>query len=91
MLKTDLTPTADEVVLTFVQPADTPPMSVVGTFNAWDPLAHPLRRRSNGTRSAKVVVPAGGELRFRYLVDGGVWSADDAVDVDESGDNVIVL
>jgi hypothetical protein len=91
MLKTEPARTADEVVLTFVLPADTPPMSVVGCFNGWDPYAHPLRRRSNGTRSAKVVVPAGDVLEFRYLVEGGVWSADPDVEVSPSGNNVVVL
>ena len=90
MLKTSSS-RADELVLTFVQPADTPPMSVVGTFNGWDPLAHPLRRRSNGTRSVRVTVPAAGRIEFRYLADGGVWSVDETVELDHAGNNVIVL
>jgi 1,4-alpha-glucan branching enzyme len=67
------------VRVTFALPADEPggPVSVVGDFNGWDPFAHPLRRRANGTRSAVVTVPAGATLRFRYLADGGVWFDDD--------------
>jgi 1,4-alpha-glucan branching enzyme len=67
------------VRVTFALPADKPsvPVSVVGDFNDWDPLAHPLRRRANGTRSAVVTVPAGATLRFRYLADGGVWFDDE--------------
>ncbi len=48
-------------------------VSVVGDFNGWDASAHPMRRRSNGTRSASVVVPAGTELRFRYVTADGDW------------------
>jgi 1,4-alpha-glucan branching enzyme len=52
-------------------------VSVVGDFNDWNPFAHPLRRRANGTRSAAVTVPAGATLRFRYLGEGGIWFNDE--------------
>lgn len=67
------------VRVTFVLPADAPagPVSVVGNFNDWNPFAHPLRRRANGTRSAAVTVPSGTTLHFRYLGDGGVWFDED--------------
>lgn len=69
--------------LTFALPASAlqGPVSVVGTFNDWTPGVHTLRRRSNGTVSTKVVVPAGSTVRFRYLGDQGRWF-DDA-DADE--------
>jgi 1,4-alpha-glucan branching enzyme len=66
----------------FVLPDDVHngPVSAVGDFNEWQPGAHLLVRRSNGTRSVTVTVPAGQELRFRYLGSGGVWFDDpDAV------------
>ena len=71
------------VRVTFALPADEPrgAVSVVGDFNDWDPFAHPLRRRANGTRSAAVTVPAGTMLRFRYLAEGGVWFDDEAAPV----------
>ena len=53
------------------------PVSVVADFNGWDPTAHPLRKRSNGGRSAAVTVPAGATLHFRYLAEGGHWFDDD--------------
>ena len=76
----------DEVRVTFVLPADEPAgaVSVVGDFNGWDPFAHPLRRRANGTRSAVARVPAGSTLRFRYLAEGGHWFDD------EIGTSVVV-
>ena len=61
---------------------DTPnPVSVLGDFNGWDPHAHPLKKRSNGTRSVSIVVPADGAYAFKYLADGGTWFTD--VDADE--------
>jgi 1,4-alpha-glucan branching enzyme len=76
---------ADVVRVTFVLPADEPAgaVSVVGDFNGWNPFAHPLRRRGNGTRSAVASVPAGTTLRFRYLGEGGRWFDD------ESGNSVV--
>jgi len=38
---------------------------------------HKLVRRSNGTRSVSVEVPAGEDVRFRYLGSGGVWFDDE--------------
>jgi hypothetical protein len=71
----------------FVLPDDVHhgPVSAVGTFNNWTPGAHKLVRRRNGTRSVSVVVPAGGEIRFRYLGSGGVWFDDPDVPLTTSG------
>ena len=68
----------DGVKLTFsLSLADTPTsVSVLGDFNGWDPHAHPLKKRANGTRSASVVVPPGREYCFKYLADGGTWFND---------------
>ena len=68
------------VRVTFALPASEPPgaVSVVGDFNNWDPFAHPLRKRSNGTRSTVVTVAPGSTLRFRYLAEGGMWFDDDS-------------
>lgn len=53
------------------------PVSAVGTFNDWVPGVHKLVRRSNGTRSVSVAVPAGQAVKFRYLGAGGVWFDDE--------------
>lgn len=58
--------------VTFVLPVDTGPVSVVGDFNGWDPAVHPLKKRSNGTRSVTVVVTPGRHC-FRYLGEGGAF------------------
>jgi 1,4-alpha-glucan branching enzyme len=74
--------------VTFVLPASDQErkVSVLGTFNGWDPLVHPLKRRSNGTRSVTVEVPAGNVFEFKYLAEGGDWFCDpdaDAIEVAE--------
>lgn len=87
-------PGRDDVVrVTFVLPEGDPAgaVSVVGDFNDWDPFAHPLRRRGNGTRSAVVRVPAGSKLLFRYLAEGGRWFDDEmAEQIDPQGSLIAV-
>ena len=63
--------------VTFSLPlAETPePVSVCGDFNGWDPSAHPLRKRANGTRSVAVDV-APGRYAFKYLTTNGTWFTD---------------
>ena len=56
-------------------------VSVVGTFNDWTPGVHVLRRRSNGTASASITVPAGTDVRFRYLGEQGRWFDDADADL----------
>jgi len=76
-----------KVKLTFVLPLDScaEDASVIGDFNNWDPLAHPLKKRSNGTRSASIEVDEGEVVEFKYLRDGGEWFCD--TDVDVNGEN----
>jgi 1,4-alpha-glucan branching enzyme len=72
---------SDSVKVSFILPRSTAngKVSVVGDFNGWDPYAHPLRPRSNGTRSAVVTLPSGGRFAFRYLGEGGTWLDDETV------------
>jgi 1,4-alpha-glucan branching enzyme len=81
------------VRVTFTLPADEPDgaVSVVGNFNDWDPYAHPLRLRSNRTRSAAVTVPAGSTLHFRYLAEGGVWFDDETISASNGQDVAITV
>jgi 1,4-alpha-glucan branching enzyme len=80
MIKTAKASEGSDVRVTFILPADEPAgaVSVVGDFNDWNPFAHPLRRRANGTRSAAVTIPAGSSSHFRYLAEGGLWFDDDS-------------
>jgi 1,4-alpha-glucan branching enzyme len=81
------------VRITFALPADEPSgaVSVVGDFNDWNPFAHPMKRRTNGTRSAVVTVPAGATLRFRYLAEGGAWFDDETVPARDGEDASIAV
>lgn len=69
-----------KVKVTFVLPSDEVAgnVSVLGDFNDWDPMAHPLKKRSNGTRSASVELSP-GEYRFKYCTDSGEWFCDPQV------------
>jgi hypothetical protein len=71
--------------VTFALPIDEPggAVSVVGSFNDWNPFTHPLRKRANRMRSAAVTVQAGTTLHFRYLAEGGVWFDDESVPAQE--------
>jgi hypothetical protein len=81
------------VRVTFTLPADEPAgaVSVVGSFNNWDPFAHPLRRRANRTRSAAVTVRSGTTLHFRYLAEGGVWFDDETLPAQGGRDLAITV
>ena len=72
----------DHVKLTFALPQDQPAgmVSVVGDFNDWTPGKHALAKRTNGTRSVTVTVPAGSKVRFRYLGQDGHWFDDPDAD-----------
>ena len=67
--------------VTFCLPANQPagPVSVVGTFNGWEPGTHELKPRRDGTRTVSVTVPA-GRYQFRYLAADGVWFDDETAD-----------
>jgi 1,4-alpha-glucan branching enzyme len=81
------------VKVTFSLPAGEPAgaVSVVGDFNDWDPSAHPLRPRSNQTRSVSVSVPTGSTLRFRYLAEGGRWFDDETIELVDDGNSVLAV
>ena len=78
MLKCTSGGAGEMVKVTFVLPSSEVdhPVSVLGDFNEWDPTAHPLRKRSNGTRSTSIEVRAGTAIRFKYLAAGGRWFCD---------------
>jgi 1,4-alpha-glucan branching enzyme len=85
MIKVSKTVRDGSVRITFALPASEP-VSVVGNFNNWDPFAHPLRKRSNGTRSTVVTTVPGSTLYFRYLGEGGHWFDDEAAHaIDDQG------
>jgi hypothetical protein len=75
---------SDDVKITFSLPGDrlNGTVSVVGDFNDWRPGNHVLVKRTNGTRSVSVTLPAASKFRFRYLGENGHWFDDDSVERD---------
>jgi 1,4-alpha-glucan branching enzyme len=71
----------DKTRVTFSLPAEVPAgtVSVVGTFNDWEPGRHELKPRRNGTRTVSVTMPPGRHA-FRYLASDGVWLDDEHAD-----------
>jgi len=84
------------VNVNFVLPKNAVPgnVSVVGDSKGWEPFAHPLRPRRDGTRSAVVTLPRGRRFVFRYLADGGRWHDDDTAEAFEpnglGGHNAVI-
>ena len=74
--------TASKCSVTFRIPAGiaAESISVLGDFNDWDPQAHQLKARKNGTFSTTLSLATGQVYRFRYLADGGTWLNDDDAD-----------
>ena len=85
MIKQTPVKDGDQVKVNFILSKDAinGKVSVVGDFNGWDPLAHPLRPRRNGTRSVTVTLPRRSRFAFRYLDDDGRWHDDDGADAFE--------
>jgi 1,4-alpha-glucan branching enzyme len=81
-------------VVTFAIADEGAPVSVVADFNGWDPYSHPMKKRSNGTRSVAVELPQGAATRFRYLAGDGRFFDDpdgDTVEPNGYGDTHTVL
>jgi len=78
---------SDTDTITFSLPIDQvdQAVSVVGDFNNWNPYAHPLKKRSNGTRSVKVELEPGRSYRFKYLAEDGSWLTDPDADIVDNG------
>lgn len=82
---------AVKIQLVLPDTAHSGPVSAVGTFNDWTPGKHKLVKRSNGTRSVTIEVPAGEPVTFRYLGDGGVWFDDpEAHEITPEGSRLLV-
>ncbi|MFD8019136.1 isoamylase early set domain-containing protein [Streptomyces lavendulae] len=75
--------------VTFVLPQDTPegPVSVVGDFNDWNPAAHPLRSRGDGTRAVTISLPRHSVHSFRYLAADDHWFDDSDADTHDGSNS----
>ena len=54
-------PVANEVIL-------------VGDFNKWDPMVHPMKKGGNGFWTKSIMIPP-GKYEYKFLIDGD-WKED---------------
>ena len=80
MIKQSPVKGSKKVKVNFVLPKESSAgkVSVVGDFNDWDPFVHPLKPRSNGTKSVSVTLPVSQRFAFKYLDENGRWLDDEA-------------
>ncbi len=65
--------------VTFTVPAEEAnQVHVVGSFNAWDTDATPLKKLKNGTFKGTVNLDEGQSYQFRYVIDGNYTNDDQA-------------
>ena len=61
--------------MTFLYPAPAAEeVLLLGDFNGWDPLKHPMKKDENGVWKKIVMVPP-GRHEYKFLVDGQ-WRLD---------------
>jgi 1,4-alpha-glucan branching enzyme len=49
---------------------------LVGDFNDWDELAHPMKRKRDGTFYIALTLETGRDYQYRYRLDGERWEND---------------
>jgi 1,4-alpha-glucan branching enzyme len=64
-------------LVTFWLPKEAAPearcVTVVGTFNNWDPKLHMMKKLESGDFGLRVELQAGKEYAFRYIIDETCW------------------
>ena len=53
---------------------------LVGDFNDWNTVSHPMKKLKDGGFSLEIELPLGLDCQFRYLTDDGRWINDSAAD-----------
>ena len=79
MITKDPLPDGQNVQVTFELPSSiwADRVNLVGDFNGWDTALHEMQQsRSGGNWRIALVLPAGREYQFRYLVNGQDWYND---------------
>ncbi len=70
----ELHPPGAQATITFTLAQDPElPVSVVGSFNDWNPASNPLLPDESGSRSTSVTLDTTHDVYFRYLGSGGAW------------------
>lgn len=53
---------------------------LVGDFNVWNDVAHPMQRNDGGDWVLTLELEPGREYQYRYLTAGGIWHNDPAAE-----------
>ncbi len=70
-------------VLFHLQAPEAQQVHLVGSFNGWDPLAHPMAGPNRqGLWTLRLELPP-GRYRYMFLVDGERWVTDSAAEAHE--------
>ncbi len=82
MLKKTYVKSGKSCRVTFELPAAVNAQSacLCGEFNDWEPSAHPMKRRKDGSFALTLGLPSGQEYRYRFLLDDDRWENDWAAD-----------
>lgn len=59
---------------------DAKSVSIVGSFNNWDPAETQMNRLKNGTFSQTCYLETGKPVEFRYLINNTTWITDEEAD-----------
>lgn len=84
MLKKKYVKTKDEYEVTFEYPSEAQEVALVCDANGWEPVA---MKKSKGTFTTKLRLPANGRYQYRYYVNNGEWANDDAADAYEPNEH----
>jgi len=49
---------------------------IVGDFNNWSIIAHPMKRQKNGDFTIAIDLDPGRQYQYRYLIDDSRWEND---------------
>jgi hypothetical protein len=77
MLKKKYVKSKDEFEVTFELPSEAGEATLLCSANGWEPVA---MKKSKGTFTAKLRLPANGRFQYRYLIDGNEWANDEHAD-----------
>lgn len=77
MLKKRYFKSKDEYEVTFELPSEAQEAVLVCEANGWEPVA---MKKSKGTFTVKMRMPANGRYQYRYLINNSDWVNDDAAD-----------
>lgn len=83
MVNKKTSPKGKTVRVTFELPAEVAAdsVAVVGDFNDWNPVKHPMTfDKKKGVWTKAISLKPGGQHEFRYFVDGSTWRNDEQAD-----------